>query len=244
MRQVICTKTRNPLKFETIYGWHFNVLLEGKRFMSAATECAWYGVECDDQDSVIKINVGIYFYRCWSMSQLPMKHFSWHQNRWYGIWLTCNFLFNDITMFLLFWGSLPYYSWQWIDWLGSRRVGLARSTILVALYLLSLRSWRVKFLLSENKIEGPIPLGFYQIYSTSLNCTLRSCTYTVRCTWYTTKAMYSTYVHHANPSCFCSRYTCRLQKKLTSILRCRFVHHALLRTVDPRAWHTRVCGAM
>jgi hypothetical protein len=34
------------------------------------------------------------------------------------------------------------------------------------------------------------------------------------------------------------------KKKLTSILRCRFVHHALLRTVDPRAWHTRVCGAM
>jgi hypothetical protein len=33
-------------------------------------------------------------------------------------------------------------------------------------------------------------------------------------------------------------------KKLTSILRCRFVHHALLRTVDPRAWHTGVCGAM
>jgi hypothetical protein len=38
--------------------------------------------------------------------------------------------------------------------------------------------------------------------------------------------------------------TKRGQKKLTSILRCRFVHHALLRTFDPRAWHTRVCGAM
>jgi hypothetical protein len=34
------------------------------------------------------------------------------------------------------------------------------------------------------------------------------------------------------------------KKELTSILHCRFVHHALLRTVDPRAWHTRVCGAM
>jgi hypothetical protein len=34
------------------------------------------------------------------------------------------------------------------------------------------------------------------------------------------------------------------KKKLTSILRCRIVHHALLRTVDPRAWHTKVCGAM
>jgi hypothetical protein len=34
------------------------------------------------------------------------------------------------------------------------------------------------------------------------------------------------------------------EKKLTSILRCRFVHHMLLRTVDPRAWHARVCGAI
>jgi hypothetical protein len=34
------------------------------------------------------------------------------------------------------------------------------------------------------------------------------------------------------------------KKKLTSILRCRIVHHALLRTVNPRAWHTKVCGAM
>jgi hypothetical protein len=30
-----------------------------------------------------------------------------------------------------------------------------------------------------------------------------------------------------------------LRKKLKSILRCRAVHHALLRKVDPRAWHTK-----
>jgi hypothetical protein len=54
--KVICATQES---FETCnYMDRFGVLTEGKRFMSAATECQWYGVECNDQDSVIKINIG------------------------------------------------------------------------------------------------------------------------------------------------------------------------------------------
>jgi hypothetical protein len=54
--KVICA---NQESFENCtYTDGLEVVVEGKRFMSASTECEWYGVECNDQDSVIKINVG------------------------------------------------------------------------------------------------------------------------------------------------------------------------------------------
>jgi hypothetical protein len=56
--KVICT---NQESIETCnYRDCFNVLMEGKSLMSAATKYDWYGVECNNQDSVMKINVSMY----------------------------------------------------------------------------------------------------------------------------------------------------------------------------------------